>query len=156
MNLGRPVPREQGAADCYPFGSSADPIFTDLRLCETNVLGLTMIMFFWTLACFCWRCGWCNLFAKHRNAALESLKFGANLLLKSSKKSTKSDQGCRRGGQHRSKGVPPQRFRKTGCTKNALQRERFKQMAPTWKPTFESLEHFGYFLLIFQHHFLMN
>ena len=26
-DLGRPVPCEQGAADCYPFGSSADPIF---------------------------------------------------------------------------------------------------------------------------------
>ena len=26
MSLGRPVPCEQGAADCYPFGSSADPL----------------------------------------------------------------------------------------------------------------------------------
>ena len=37
--------------------------------------------------------------------ALEFLKFGANLLPKSSNKSTKSDQGCPRGGQNRSKGV---------------------------------------------------
>ena len=32
MNLGRPVPCEQGAADCYPFGSSADPFFQDLGI----------------------------------------------------------------------------------------------------------------------------
>ena len=30
--------------------------------------------------------------------ALESFKFGANLLLKSSKQSTKSNQGCPNGG----------------------------------------------------------
>ena len=46
--------------------------------------------------------------------ALESLKFGANMLPKSFKKSRKSIQGCRRGGQNRSQWVPPQRFRKTG------------------------------------------
>ena len=39
--------------------------------------------------------------------ALESLNFGSILLLKSCKKSTKSDQGCPRGGQNWSKGVPP-------------------------------------------------
>ena len=38
--------------------------------------------------------------------ALESLNFGANLLPKSSKKSTKSDQGCPRASQNRSKGRP--------------------------------------------------
>ena len=27
QDLGRPVPCEQGAADCYPFGTSADPTF---------------------------------------------------------------------------------------------------------------------------------
>ena len=36
MSLGHPVPCEQGAADRYPFGSSADPFFqkpgfSDLR-----------------------------------------------------------------------------------------------------------------------------
>jgi hypothetical protein len=39
--------------------------------------------------------------------ALESLNFGPILLLKSCKKSTKSDQGCLRGGHNWSKGVPP-------------------------------------------------
>ena len=47
------------------------------------------------------------------------------------------------GGQNRSKGVPPQRFPKTGRKRNAVPDEHFKQMAPTWDPKSESLDYFG-------------
>ena len=49
--------------------------------------------------------------------ALESLKVVANLLPKSSKTSTKSNQRCTRGGKHRSKG---QRFQKQSAKKRAV------------------------------------
>ena len=66
--------------------------------------------------------------------ALESLNFGAILLLKSSKKVTTSDQGCPRGGQNRSEGVPPRGSEKQIAKTNAPQRERIKQKAPECEP----------------------
>ena len=50
--------------------------------------------------------------------ALESLSFGPILLLESCKKSTKSDQGCPRGGQNWSKGVPPRGSEKQVANKS--------------------------------------
>ena len=65
--------------------------------------------------------------------ALESLNFGLILLLKSRKKSTKLDQGCPRGGQNWSKGVPtPQRFRKTGREQEHHRREKLFLLELTW------------------------
>ena len=51
--------------------------------------------------------------------ALESVNFGASLLPKSSKKVTKSDQGCPRRCQNRSKGVPRRGSEKMATKKHA-------------------------------------
>ena len=60
---------------------------------------LDCLCLFWILACC-----WCHLSTKYRNAALESLTFGAISLVNSIKKSRKSDQECPRGGPYLSKG----------------------------------------------------
>ena len=83
-SLGRPVPCEQGAADCYPFGSSADPIFwslwaSALRSFVKRKLKIKMMCLDWlSVKCFwisaCFLKVWLVTIA-----ALESLEFGANL-----------------------------------------------------------------------------
>ena len=59
-----------------------------------------------------------------------------------SKKSTKSDQGCRGEAKIGPRGYP-QRFGKTGREKDALPDESAMQMVPTWEPTSESLAYVG-------------
>ena len=107
--------------NCYPFVLSANPIFLKdlgLRTCagflnKRSKKGFMRIgheyVVFDTLLVF-WTCGRCNSFTKYRIIALESLTLRVNLVLNSSNKSRKSDQGCPREGQHRSNGVPHRGF----------------------------------------------
>ena len=52
VSLKRPVPCEQGAADCYTFESSADPIVSRPGLQKLICLDWLWVMFCLILACF--------------------------------------------------------------------------------------------------------
>ena len=67
--------------------------------------------------------------------------FGANLLPKSYKKSTTSDQGCPRGDPNQCKGVPPRGSEKQVAKKHARV-GMSKKLAPKWGPKSVHVDYF--------------
>ena len=73
---------------------------------KTDVFGLIMSIFFGILAClFEGVLG--SIWLRFSKGCPGLFVIWSKLASKSCKKQTKSDQGCPRAGQHRSKGVPP-------------------------------------------------
>ena len=133
MSFRRPAPCEQGAADCYPFGCSADPICLTTKVIN-DLFGLVIGKVVWIISCFY---GVVGAICCSRVFEFWS-KFVPEIFQHVKKIGPRVPQGRPNSVQ----GGTPQRFQKRGRPAKGPELESAKELAPKCKPQYESLAYF--------------